>query len=88
MTFLPCEIGLVRVTALSRDKLTMGNIHEYVVVQLYRWFKVCFPQIETIIIKYHSPKQRNIKFEPIMNKIELQQIRQKEERNRPWHLTW
>ena len=30
MTLLPCEIVSVRVTGLSRDKFTMGNIHGYV----------------------------------------------------------
>ena len=30
MTLLPWEIASVRVTGLSRDKFTMGNIHGYV----------------------------------------------------------
>ena len=30
MTLLPWEITSVRVTGLSRDKLTVGNIHGYV----------------------------------------------------------
>ena len=30
MTLLPLEIASVRVTGLSRDKLTVGNIHGYV----------------------------------------------------------
>ena len=30
MTLLPWEITSVRVTGLSRDKFTMGNIHGYV----------------------------------------------------------
>ena len=29
-TILPREIGVVRVTGLSRDKFAMGNIHGYV----------------------------------------------------------
>ena len=30
MTLLPWEIGVMRVTGLSRDKFTIGNIHGYV----------------------------------------------------------
>lgn len=30
MKLLPREIGVERVTALSRGRFTMGNIHEYV----------------------------------------------------------
>ena len=30
MTLLPWEIASVRVTGLSRDKFTVGNIHGYV----------------------------------------------------------
>ena len=30
MTLLPWQIGVVRVTALSRDKFTMGNVQGYV----------------------------------------------------------
>ena len=37
----------------------------YVVVQFYPWFKIYFPLFTIfIIIRYHTQKQRKIKFEP------------------------
>ena len=35
-----------------------------VVVQFYPWFKFYFLCFKLIIIHYHTPKQREIKFEP------------------------